>query len=74
MSSLTEVDLSFAKIRNVGAAVISVVLEKNSSLTHLDLSFNAFNGVVSSLSKALKANSSLTYLNLSGKIIGDTCQ
>ena len=32
MSSLTEVELSSAKIRNVGAAVISVVLEKNSSL------------------------------------------
>ena len=32
MSSLIEVELSSAKIRNVGAAVISVVLEKNSSL------------------------------------------
>ena len=72
VSSLTEVDLSFAKIRNVGAAVISVVLEKNSSLTHLDLSFNAFDGVVSSLSKALKANSSLTFLNLEGNCIGDS--
>ena len=71
MSSLTEVDLSSAKIRNVGAAVISVVLEKNSSLTHLDLSFNAFEDVVSSLSKALKANSSLTDLNLEGNSIGD---
>ena len=72
MSSLTEVDLSSAKIRNVGAAVISVVLEKNSSLTHLDLSFNVFDGVVSSLSKALKANSSLTFLNLEGNCIGDS--
>ena len=72
MSSLTEVDLSSATIRNVGAAVISVVLEKNSSLTHLDLSFNAFDGVVSSLSKALKANSSLTFLNLEGNCIGDS--
>ena len=71
MSSLTEVDLSSAKIKNVGAAVISVVLEKNSSLTHLDLSFNAFDGVVSSLSKALKANSSLTSLNLGGNFVGE---
>ena len=72
VSSLTEVDLSSAKIRNVGAAVISVVLEKNSSLTHLDLSFNVFDGVVSSLSQALKANSSLTFLNLEGNCIGDS--
>ena len=72
MSSLTEVDLSSAKTRNVGAAVISVVLEKNSSLTHLDLSFNAFDGVASCLSKALKANSSLTFLNLEGNCIGDS--
>ena len=71
MSSLTEVDLSSAKIKNVGAAVISVVLEKNSSLTHLDLSFNAFDGVASSLSKALKANSSLTSLNLGGNFVGE---
>ena len=72
VSSLTEVDLSSAEIRNVGAAVISVILEKNSSLTHLDLSFNVFDGVVSSLSKALKANSSLTSLNLEGNFIGDS--
>ena len=71
MSSLTEVDLSSAEISDFGAAVISVVLEKNSSLTHLDLSFNAFEDVVSSLSKALKANSSLTDLNLEGNSIGD---
>ena len=72
VSSLTEVDLSFAKIRNVGAAVISVVLEKNSSLTHLDLSFNSIDqDVASSLSKALKANSSLTSLNLEGNFIGE---
>ena len=71
MSSLTEVDLSSAKIKNVGAAVISVVLEKNSSLTHLDLSFNAFDGVASSLSKAPKANSSLTSLNLGGNFVGE---
>ena len=71
MSSLTEVDLSSAKIRNVGAAVISVVLEKNSSLTHLDLSFNAFDGVASCLSKALKANSSVTSLNLGGNFVGE---
>ena len=70
MSSLTEVDLSSAKIRNVGAAVISVVLEKNSSLTHLDLSFNYIHeDVASLLSKALKANSSLTFLNLKGNFI-----
>ena len=71
MSSLTEVDLSSAKIADVGAAVISVVLEKNSSLTHLDLSFNFFDGVAPSLSKALKANSSLTSLNLEGNFIGE---
>ena len=72
MSSLTEVDLSSAKIRNVGAAVISVVLEKNSSLTHLDSSFNSIDqDVASSLSKALKANSSLTDLNLTGNSIGE---
>ena len=71
MSSLTEVDLSSAEIQNFGAAVISVVLEKNSSLTHLDLSFNLFDGVAPSLSKALKANSSLTSLNLKGNSIGE---
>jgi len=72
MSSLTEVDLSSAKIADVGVAVISVVLEKNSSLTHLDLSFNCIHqDVVSSLSKALKANSSLTSLNLEGNFIGE---
>ena len=72
MSSLTEVDLSSAKIKDAGAAVISVVLEKNSSLTHLDLSFNCIDqGVNSSLSKALQANSSLTVLNLEGNSIGE---
>ena len=71
MSSLTEVDLSSAEIKNVGANVISVVLEKNSCLTYLDLSFNGFEGVVSSLFKALKANSSLTSLNLEGNFIGE---
>ena len=71
MSSLTEVDLSSAEIQNSGAAVISVVLEKNSSLTHLDLSFNLFDGVVPSLSKALKANFSLTSLNLKGNSVGE---
>ena len=72
MSSLTEVDLSSAKIADVGAAVISVVLEEHSSLTHLDLSFNSIDqDVASSLSKALKANSSLTSLNLEGNFIGE---
>ena len=71
MSSLTEVDLSSAEIMNIGAVVISVVLERNSSLTHLDLSFNLFDGVAPSLSKALKANSSLTSLNLEGNFIGE---
>ena len=42
MSSLTEVDLSSTEVRNAGAAVISVALEKNSSLTYLDLNFNKF--------------------------------
>ena len=69
MSSLTEVDLSSAEIMNVGAVVISVVLERSSSLTHLDLSFNHIDDDVAS---SLSWYSSLTFLNLQGNFIGDT--
>ena len=69
MSSLTEVDLSSAEIENVGAVVISVVLEKNSSLTHLDLSFN---GIDEDVASSLSWYSSLTFLNLEGNSIGDS--
>ena len=69
MSSLTEVDLSSAEICNVGAVVISMVLEKNSSLTHLDLSFNDIEHDVAS---SLSCYSSLTFLNLEGNCIGDS--
>ena len=68
MSFLTEVDLSSAEIMNVGAIVISVVLERSSSLTHLDLSFNHIDDDVAS---SLSWYSSLTFLNLQGNFIGD---
>ena len=69
MSSITEVDLSSGEIMNVGAVVISVVLERSSSLTHLDLSFNHIDDDVAS---SLSWYSSLTFLNLQGNFIGDT--
>ena len=54
MSSLTGVDLSSTEVRNADAAVISVALEKNVSLTYLDLNFNTFEyDGASSLSLAL---------------------
>ena len=68
MSSLTKVDLSSAEISSVGAVVISVVLEKNSSLTHLDLSFNNIDEYVAS---SFSCYSSLTFLNLEGNCIGN---
>ena len=69
MSSLTEVDLSSADVMNAGAVVISVVLEKNSSLTHLDLSFN---GIDEDVASSLSWYSSLTFFNLEGNCIGDS--
>ena len=69
MSSLTEVDLSSADVMNAGAVVISVVLEKNSSLTHLDLSFN---GIDEDVASSLSWYSSLSFFNLEGNCIGDS--
>ena len=69
MSSLTEVDLSSADVMNAGAVVISVVLEKNSSLTHLDLSFD---GIDEDVASSLSWYSSLTFFNLEGNCIGDS--